>query len=71
MTCMGSVPVQWKDNIDSAAVASSRRPADEAYSSLERSWVTPQPDVIVTAVWHYLAGVEKWGSDLQRNSGWC
>ncbi|WP_216698960.1 hypothetical protein [Arthrobacter sp. Br18] len=55
-------------SVDSAAVASSRRRVEQALSELERSWVNPRPDAVITAARRYLAAVENWADSRREGA---
>ncbi|MBG6219068.1 hypothetical protein IWX75_003556 [Arthrobacter sp. CAN_A6] len=54
--------------VDSVAMALSRRRADQALSELERSWINPHPDAVVTAARRYLAAAESWADSRREGA---
>lgn len=68
MKGMSLVPVRMMPDVDSAAVALCRRLADEARYELERSWINPHPDAVVTAARNYLIAAENWADSRREGA---
>lgn len=68
MTCMSPIPDSKITGIDSAAVASTRRIAQQALFDLERSWIKPHPDEVVSAARRYLAAAENWADSRREGA---
>ena len=68
MDCMSIAPGDKITGIDSAAVASSRRLAEQALSDLEQSWICPHPEKVVSAARRYLAAAENWADSRREGA---